>query len=190
MVICSTVKNMIYTVRCRYNAVNFLQNPHNRHPIACQWGRGMGGGGGGGVVILIYDSLSATVVAVSHVTSWWPRPRYNGTWLYKNHRRPHGSESTPRDVQFISFLAAWLPIYASVKWVNFGSGNDLVPCVDWMLRSQYWGFSQNKSFSLKEYYFLLKVNRHVLLVESLVFQRIDCTWCMYITNNHRDDVCS
>ena len=23
-----------YTVRCHYNAVNFLQNPHNRHPIA------------------------------------------------------------------------------------------------------------------------------------------------------------
>ena len=24
----------IHTVRCRYNAANFLQNPHNRHPIA------------------------------------------------------------------------------------------------------------------------------------------------------------
>ena len=23
-----------YTVRCHYNAVNFLRNPHNRHPIA------------------------------------------------------------------------------------------------------------------------------------------------------------
>ena len=31
-----------YTVRCRYNAVNFLQNPHNRHPIARPWGWGMG----------------------------------------------------------------------------------------------------------------------------------------------------
>ena len=31
-----------YTVRCRYNAVNFLPNPHNRHPIARPWGRGMG----------------------------------------------------------------------------------------------------------------------------------------------------
>ena len=30
------------TVRCRYNAVNFLQNPHNIHPIAHPWGRGMG----------------------------------------------------------------------------------------------------------------------------------------------------
>ena len=26
--------NICNTVRCRYNAVNFLQNPHNRHPIA------------------------------------------------------------------------------------------------------------------------------------------------------------
>ena len=30
------------TVRCRYNAVNFLQNSHNRHPIPRPWGRGMG----------------------------------------------------------------------------------------------------------------------------------------------------
>ena len=30
------------TVRCRYNAINFVQNPHNRHPIARPWGRGMG----------------------------------------------------------------------------------------------------------------------------------------------------
>ena len=29
------------TVRCRYNAVNFLQNPHTRHPIAHPWGWGM-----------------------------------------------------------------------------------------------------------------------------------------------------
>ena len=31
-----------YTVRCHYNAVNLLQNSHNRHPIARPWGRGMG----------------------------------------------------------------------------------------------------------------------------------------------------
>ena len=30
------------TVRCRYNAVNFQQNSHNRHPITRPWGRGMG----------------------------------------------------------------------------------------------------------------------------------------------------
>ena len=27
-----------YTVRCRYNAINFLPNPHNRYPIARPWG--------------------------------------------------------------------------------------------------------------------------------------------------------
>ena len=31
-----------YTARCRYNAVKFLQNPHNRNPIACPWRWGMG----------------------------------------------------------------------------------------------------------------------------------------------------
>ena len=30
------------TVRCHYNAVNFLRNPHNTHPIARPWGRDMG----------------------------------------------------------------------------------------------------------------------------------------------------
>ena len=29
-------------MRCCYNAVNFLQNPHKRHPIARPLGRGMG----------------------------------------------------------------------------------------------------------------------------------------------------
>ena len=31
-----------YTVQCRYNAVNFLSNPHKIHPIAHPLGRGMG----------------------------------------------------------------------------------------------------------------------------------------------------
>ena len=31
-----------HTVRCRYNGVNFLQNPHKRHPIARPLGRNMG----------------------------------------------------------------------------------------------------------------------------------------------------
>ena len=30
------------TVQCCYNTVNFLQIPHNRHPIAQPWGWGMG----------------------------------------------------------------------------------------------------------------------------------------------------
>ena len=32
----------INTVQCHYNVVNFLQNIHNKHPIACPLGRGMG----------------------------------------------------------------------------------------------------------------------------------------------------
>ena len=34
------VNVMKYSV-CRYNAVSFLENIHNRYPIACQWGRDM-----------------------------------------------------------------------------------------------------------------------------------------------------
>ena len=30
------------TIQWRYNAVNFLQNPHNRHSLARPWGRDMG----------------------------------------------------------------------------------------------------------------------------------------------------
>ena len=30
------------TMRCRYNAVNFLHNSHSRHPISLPWGRCMG----------------------------------------------------------------------------------------------------------------------------------------------------
>ena len=32
----------VYTGRCRYNSVNFLKNVNRRHPIARQFGRGMG----------------------------------------------------------------------------------------------------------------------------------------------------
>ena len=52
-----------HTVRCRYDAVHFLQNPHNRHPIA-RPRYGMS------VVILKYNSLSATVIAVLYVILW------------------------------------------------------------------------------------------------------------------------
>ena len=31
-----------YTVQCHYNAVNFLENRHTRHPIANPLGPGMG----------------------------------------------------------------------------------------------------------------------------------------------------
>ena len=35
---CSNITVTI-TVRCHYNAVNFLENPHNRHPVARPWVR-------------------------------------------------------------------------------------------------------------------------------------------------------
>ena len=38
----SSPPSTAYTARCRYNAVNFLKNYHNRHPIARPLGRGMG----------------------------------------------------------------------------------------------------------------------------------------------------
>ena len=34
-------RQKVYTVRCRYNAVNFLTNIHKRHPIARPLGRAM-----------------------------------------------------------------------------------------------------------------------------------------------------
>ena len=37
----SHVCHLFGTVRCHYNAVNFLQNPHKRHPIARPFGRDM-----------------------------------------------------------------------------------------------------------------------------------------------------
>ena len=55
------------TVWCRYNAVDFLQNPHNRHPIARPRGWDIVILS---VVILISDSLFGTVIAVSHVMLW------------------------------------------------------------------------------------------------------------------------
>ena len=40
---CRTCTEFVFrnTARCRYNAVNFLQNSHKRHPIARPLGRGM-----------------------------------------------------------------------------------------------------------------------------------------------------
>ena len=40
--VCVTVTEPHNTLRCRYNAVNFLKNIHKRHPIARPLGRGMG----------------------------------------------------------------------------------------------------------------------------------------------------
>ena len=34
--------SLFYRVQCHYNVLNFLQKSHNRHPIPCPWGQGMG----------------------------------------------------------------------------------------------------------------------------------------------------
>ena len=41
---CRTCTEFVFrnTARCRYNVVNFLQNPHKRHPIARPLGPGVG----------------------------------------------------------------------------------------------------------------------------------------------------
>ena len=49
-----------HTVRCRYNAVNFLQNPHNRHPIARPWGSWE----------VLFTFSYCHRIAVSYVISW------------------------------------------------------------------------------------------------------------------------
>ena len=64
-------------MRCRYNVVSFLPNPHNRHPIARPWGTGCLLW-----VCLKSDWRSAAVIVVSTVMSWYIGPRYNGTRLY------------------------------------------------------------------------------------------------------------
>ena len=85
-----------YTVRCRSNAVDFLQNPHNRHPIARPWGRGTG--------CLFWElthSVSASVVV--YVVSYGIGPRYNGTWLCWHIRiRSHRIHSIRRQTVYSS----------------------------------------------------------------------------------------
>ena len=70
-------------MRCRYNAVNFLPNPHNRHPIACLWGRDMGCPLW--MITLIYVLLQSLTVVMC-ATSCYIGLCYNGTWRYHSWR--------------------------------------------------------------------------------------------------------
>ena len=72
---------LLGTVRCRYNAVNFLSNPYNRHPIAHPWGRGIGCLLW--VQIFFYIYSSAAVLLMWHAISWHIGQHYNGTPLYR-----------------------------------------------------------------------------------------------------------
>ena len=65
-------------MRCSYNEVNFLQNPHYRHPIAHSWGRVMG------FMLWFYDLihflplLSQCCMQHCDKLDWV----YNSSWLY------------------------------------------------------------------------------------------------------------
>ena len=68
----------VNTVRCRYNAVNFLQNHHKRHSIA----RPLEARYGVSFVGSHTHLNSGTVPAVIGTISCYTGPRYNGTRLY------------------------------------------------------------------------------------------------------------
>ena len=66
------------TVQCHYNAVDFLQNYHKRHPIARPLGRDMG------CLLWVTNlhSYPATVTAEMWIISCFTGPCFNGTQLY------------------------------------------------------------------------------------------------------------
>ena len=70
-------KNFQCTVRCCYNAVNFLQNIYEWHQTACPSGRVIGS-----VVGSASDWYSTSVPAMICPMSCHIRPRYNSTRLY------------------------------------------------------------------------------------------------------------
>ena len=71
------------TVRCRYNAVNFLKNINKRHPIARPLGWAMGC-----LVDPASDWYSASVSTIINAVPYYIALRYNGTRLYKTHQIP------------------------------------------------------------------------------------------------------
>ena len=79
VVIMATVDCLVIgsTVQYRYNAVNFLPNPHNRHPIAHPWGWAMGC-----LLWFWYQINFLPLLSLSFVISWKIRLHYNSTWLY------------------------------------------------------------------------------------------------------------
>ena len=92
------------TVPSHYNMVNFLQNPHNRHPISSP----LRARYGVSLVILISYSLSTTVITVLYVISWYIRPHYNGTWLHSDLSKLE----VPKDQNNVNTLC----IEISYKW--------------------------------------------------------------------------
>ena len=103
--------SIMNTMWCCYNMVIFLQNPHNRHPIAGPWRRGMGcllwvwiltfilllslqsliarfmgpTWGPSGADRTQVGPMLAPWTLVSEVISWWNWPCYNGVQLCNVH---------------------------------------------------------------------------------------------------------
>ena len=73
----TSAMHTVNTVRCHYNAVNFLANVHKRHPIARP---------------LSYR-YSASVPVIIYAVSYYIGPRYNSIRLYYDylHQKPSGS---------------------------------------------------------------------------------------------------
>ena len=67
-------------IRCLYNAVNFLPNPHKIHPTARPSGRAMGCN-----LWFATDLCFASVNVVLYEILCYIGPRYNGTTLYLFH---------------------------------------------------------------------------------------------------------
>ena len=65
-----------HTVRCCYNAVNFLQNHHKRHPIARPLGRDMG------CLLWINTDIYSAPVTEVMCAICYIGPHHNGTPLY------------------------------------------------------------------------------------------------------------
>ena len=72
-----------YTVRCCYNAVNFLTNIRKSHPIA----RKVRTVYGVCFVDPASDWYSASVPVIIYAISYNIGPPYNGTWLYFEHQK-------------------------------------------------------------------------------------------------------
>ena len=71
-------QRIVKAVRCRYNAVHFLPNTHNIHPIARPLGRSMGVFHVGSNSHLYPASVTAVVCAITCQNG----SRYNDTLLY------------------------------------------------------------------------------------------------------------
>ena len=67
--------NVMSTVYCLYNTVNFLQIPHNRPLTANMWGRDVG-------CLFWFLSLIYVLLLSLHVISWYIGPHYFRASLY------------------------------------------------------------------------------------------------------------